>query len=325
VVGGSNDGPNVANAAFEYTAAQLQADVAAAPAVKLNFPETQGGNIDASGAAFDRAGNLWVVNDNSNTVVEYTASQLATSGTPTPAVTLNLGANVFAFGIAFDAAGDLWVCNNGQGDIVEFTPSQLTTSGTPTPAITIQDGDPFTNEPIALAFDAQGNLWVANNAISALVEYSASQLTTSGSPTPAVTLTGAAIKNPLDIAFDSNGNLWVSNSAYTILPDSTEPSPVGEIAEYAASALLASGSPAPLTMIDLPGGTYSPNPVGIAFDNGGNLWYDDVYNKLVGEYSAAQLASGGGHLTPAISITNPGLLAGVEIAFNPHPAALPLH
>jgi streptogramin lyase len=285
--------------------------------VKLNFPETSGGNIDASGVAIDRNGNLWIVNDNSNTVVEYAVAQLAASGTPTPTVTLNLGANAGSFGIAFDAQGDLWVANNGQCTIVEFTPSQLTSSGSPTPVVTIVDGQPFTNEPIALAFDAHGNLWVANNPVSAIIEYSASQLTTSGSPTPAVTLTGSAIDWPLMLAFDSTGNLWVSNSAYD--------TPPGRIVEYAAAALGVTGSPTPTTIINLPTRTYQPNPVGIAFDNSGNLWYADVYNSRIGEYSTTQLASGGGNLTPAIEIPNPSLGAGVEIAFSPHAAALPLH
>jgi sugar lactone lactonase YvrE len=326
IVGGTNDGPNVDNAAFEYTAAQLQTSATAAPAVQLNFPQTAGGNIDASGAAIDHAGNLWVVNDNSNTVVEYTAAELASSGTPTPAVTLSLGgADVFAFGIAFDAQGDLWIANNGACTIVEFTPSQLTTSGSPTPAVTITDGQPFTNEPIALAFDAHGNLWVANNASSQVIEYSASQLTTSGSPTPAVTLTGAAILEPLDVAFDSAGNLWVSNSAYFTNPDSTYPQAAGRIVEYAAATLGASGSPTPATVINLPVRSFSPNPVGLAFDNSGNLWYADVYNSRIGEYSTTQLASGGGNLSPAIEIVNPSKGAGVEIAFSPHSAVLPLH
>jgi sugar lactone lactonase YvrE len=317
IVGGTNDGPNVDNVAFEYTAAQLQASGAVAPTVQLNFPQTAGGNIDASGAAIDHAGNLWVVNDNSNTVVEYTAAQLATNSTPTPAVTINLGANAGTFGIAFDAQGDLWIANNGACTIVEFTPSQLTASGSPTPVITIVDGQPFTNEPIALAFDAHGNLWVANNPVSALVEYSASQLTASGSPTPAVTLTGAAIDWPIALAFDSVGNLWVANTAYD--------TPPGRIVEYAAATLGASGSPTAATIISLPTRTNTPGPAGIAFDNSGNLWYADVFNARIGEYTTTQLASGGGNLSPAIEITSPSVSSGVGIAFSPHPAALPLH
>jgi sugar lactone lactonase YvrE len=323
VAGGNYISPNVDNKAIEYTAAQLQASSAVTPAVTLSFAPTAGGNIDASGVAFDHQGNMWIVNDNSNTVVEYGVALLAASSTPTPTVTLSLPSGSDSYALAFDGQGNLWVANNGGNDIVEFTAAQLTASGAPTPAITISETPPQPGnlqEPIGLAFDAHGNLWVANNAVSGIVEYSASQLTTSGSPTPAVTLTGNAILYPNDIAFDSSGNLWISNSAYTNgLGD-------GRIVEYSASVLSAGGSPPPTTVIDLPpGGQYGAVPTGLAFDNAGNLWYADAYNSLIGEYSAGQLTSGGGNLSPTISISNPSLVSGVGIAFDPHSTALPLH
>src|SRR5581483_6215899 len=196
-----------------YTAAQLSMSSSNAPAVKLNFPITAGYNIDASGVAFDSQGNLWVVNDNSNTVVEYPASALGASGNPTPAVTLQLPAMSDCYAIAFDSSGNLWVGNNIANTIVEFTAAQLTTSGSPTPAITIAEVPPTTGdikEPIGLAFDAHGNLWVANNASSTIVEYTRAQLSTSGSPTPAITLSGGGVLYPNEIAFDRAGNLWIA-------------------------------------------------------------------------------------------------------------------
>ena len=85
VVGGIDVGSNVQNTAIEYTVSQLQASSSVAPAATLTFPVTTGRNIDANGVAFDPQGNMWVVNDNSNTVVEYTPSQLGANGSPTPA------------------------------------------------------------------------------------------------------------------------------------------------------------------------------------------------------------------------------------------------
>src|ERR1700722_3815383 len=52
-------------------------------ALSLDFPE---------GAAFDSAGNLWVANlesDNAGSLAEFTPAQLATSGSPSPAVFLD--------------------------------------------------------------------------------------------------------------------------------------------------------------------------------------------------------------------------------------------
>ncbi len=322
IVGGSASGTNVANTAIEYTAAQLGSSGAIRSAVKLDFPVTAGGNINASGVAFDKNGNMWVVNDNSSTVVEYTADQLGASGAPTPAVTLTLPSQSFSYALGFDAQGNLWVGNNLANNIVEFTASQLTSSGTPTPTVTIQEV-PATQfglqEPISLAFDAQGNLWVANNAVSSIVEYSVSQLHTSGSPTPAVTLTSSAVAFPNGIAFDERGNLWVANSAYD-----GNAIGHGRIVEIPVSALTVSGSPAAVVTFTLTGGQFGPLPTGVAFDASGSLWFANAFDRLIGEFTAAQIA-GGGNPAPAITISSPDTVSGVGIAFNPHTTGLPLH
>jgi sugar lactone lactonase YvrE len=324
IVGGSASGSNTANTAIEYAVTQLHASSSTPPVVKLNFPITAGGNIDASGVAFDAQGNLWVVNDNSNTVVEYAVAQLSASGSPTPVVTIQLPAMSVSYAIAFDASGNLWVGNNFANTIVEFTPSQLAAGGSPTPAVTIAEVPPQPNtlqEPIGLAFDTHGNLWVANNAASSIVEYTPSQLATSGSPAPTVTLTGAAILYPNEIAFDHAGNLWITNSAYNVTPSIPAS---GRIVEYAAQDLTTTGSPTAVLTLNLPQGTYGAVPTGLAFDDSGNLWYADAYTQSIGQYSAASLTAGGSP-SPAIIIPSATAVSGVGIAFNPHSTALPLH
>ena len=60
-----------------------------------------------NGLAFDGHGNLWVANVCNSpsipTVVEFAASQLATSGTPTPTVSINVpfGLGISGAGLAF--------------------------------------------------------------------------------------------------------------------------------------------------------------------------------------------------------------------------------
>jgi secreted PhoX family phosphatase len=323
VAGGYSVGSNISNGAIAYTSAQLQASGTPTPAVALSFPVTQGGNIDASGVAFDHHGNMWVVNDNSNTVVEYTTSQITANGSPMPTVTLSLPSGAASYALAFDAKGNLWVANNGANNVVEFTASQLTASGSPTAAITLsqtpQQGGGL-QEPIAVAFDATGNLWVADNASSEIIEYTTSQLTTSGSPTPAATLTGAAIAFPNGIAFDASGNLWIANSAY-----SEQAYGQGRIVEYAANTLASGGSPTPAAVINTPTGTYGSVPTGVAFDNEGNLWYADAYNQEIGEYTTAQLPGANGNVTPTVLIPSVNQFAGVGIAFYPHASNLPLY
>jgi sugar lactone lactonase YvrE len=325
LVGGSPSGLNIANTAIEYTASLLRATSSVAPQVQLTFPTTSTRNIDASGVAFDAQGNLWVVNDNSCTVVEYTVASLAASGTPTPAVTIQLPALSESYAIAFDANGDLWVGNNVANNIVEFTPTQLAAGGPLTPTVTITEVPPQPNnlqEPIGLAFDAHGNLWVANNSASSIVEYTSSQLATSGSPVPAVTLTGSAINFPNEIAFDHAGNLWITNSVYADSGGGFHSK--GRIVEYAAQDLAATGSPTPLVVINTPRVSGNSLPTGLAFDDSGNLWFADIAEPAIGEYSAASLTAGG-NTPPVVIITSATAVSGVGIAFNPHTTAVPLH
>jgi sugar lactone lactonase YvrE len=243
----------------EYAASQLAATGSPTPAVTLSTTTGFGSLNAPSALAFDANGNLWVANGGGNTIVEFTASQLLTSGTPTQAVKLSdsSGSLVEPSALAFDPGGNLWVVNSassGQPSVVEFGTSQLAAGGTPTSAVTLtDDGAGSLAGALALAFDPSGNLWVANGNADrdTVVEFAASQLTTSGNPTPAVTLkpsTGTA-NHLAGLAFDATGNLWVANST------------AGTILEFTASQLLASGTPTPNTVISGLTGSW-----GLAFD-----------------------------------------------------------
>jgi hypothetical protein len=75
--------------------------------------------------------------------MEYTTAQLATSGSPTPAVTIN-STNVGSsqsldgpFSLAVAPSGEVWVANFYNNTTVEYGRNQLTQSGSPTPLRTI--------------------------------------------------------------------------------------------------------------------------------------------------------------------------------------------
>jgi sugar lactone lactonase YvrE len=108
--------------------------------------------------AFDPAGDLWVANENTSTIVELTRAQLATPN-PVPSVTISSASAALAnpFGMAFDRGGNLWVVGNGVGRVFEYTKDQLTRSGSPTPQTTISD---FPGGLLGDGFDAAGDLWV---------------------------------------------------------------------------------------------------------------------------------------------------------------------
>jgi sugar lactone lactonase YvrE len=165
----------------------------------------------ATYAAQPGSGALWVSNLGGFSVVAYTAAQLEASTGAAPATALATGGA--PAGVALDTSGNLWVGSLGS-TVVEFTASQLGASGSPTPAVTLTETGPFEDEPISLAFDAGGSLWLANAGNNTVVAFTASQLGASGSPTPAVTLstTGTgSLNGPESLAFDASGNLWVGN------------------------------------------------------------------------------------------------------------------
>ena len=238
------------------------------------------------GIALDAAGDAWVTNSSSNTVVEYSKAQLAAGGVQMPLVTLTAGAQGSLHGptgVAFDAAGDLWVANSESDSIVEYTPGQLAVGGAQTPAVTLTaNSSQSLAIPYFLAFDAAGDLWVPNYVTNTLVEFTPAQLGASGDPTPATTIASAGasdLNGPVSIAFDATGDLWTASSG------------THSLVEYTPSQLV-TGAPTPAATISQSNGDLA-FPAQMAFDSAGDLWVADYVGNAVEEFDADQLASGG--------------------------------
>ena len=122
-----------------------------------------------------------------------------------------------------------------------------------------------------------------------VVEFTASQLSASGSPKPAVRLASnvGSINNPQGLAFDPLGNLWVSDSA--------------AVKEFSATQLAASGAPVPAVTIGDDGLGSLNGPEGITFDAKGNLWVAVFFSNLVVGFSSSQL-TGSGTPVPAVIV-----------------------
>jgi streptogramin lyase len=226
---------------FELTKAQL-AMPNPVPAVTI-FAES-GALANPFGMAFDPSGNLWVVSNAWNRVYEYTKSQLASSGGPTPQTTISDFTSTPIFGVAFDTSGDLWVST--VNSVVEFSRAELATAK-PTPSVTISSSG-----GAQLVFDTSGDLWMVTGGgpdcfgtpcTNEVVEFTKAQLSTSGSPTPAVTISSTklgatgSLYGPYSLAFTPSGDLWVEN-----FDNNTT-------VEFGRDQLATSGSPAPLRAI----------------------------------------------------------------------------
>lgn len=220
----------------------------------------------AAGLAFDSSGNLWMAftqpGANTSQVLEYAASSLSTANPSLLAVISN-GLSGPSF-LAFDAAGNLWVTNYSGNNITEYSASSLALN--PAPAATISASSlGFTCgvlHPTGLAFDVQGNLWVAIQGCTEVVKYAASTLTSN--PTPVAQFAFNTVNNLLEgVAFDPSGNFWFGNNDRVLMIKASRLSMTGECLQCQPDATITNGIAAP---------TGSVGVFGLAFDAAGNLW-----------------------------------------------------
>jgi sugar lactone lactonase YvrE len=176
-------------------------------------------------------------------------------------------------------SGALWVgAWHGPSIVASYASASLAGSGTPTPTDTIGDAGSPTHEPLGVAFDASGNLWVADYQDDTIREFTVAQLT-NGASTPTTEL-AFPLEAPCGIAFDSTGNLWIAFYA----SDS-----VGELS--AATLATVSGTvaaPALTTELSVPNGA-----VGVAFDAAHDLWVGAFDGETVYEFPPSQQMAGG--------------------------------
>lgn len=219
-----------------------------------SFTSAQG-NCSTSGAvgmmfptavAVDGSGDVWVADKQANRVMEYVPpftngmaaslvigqtslddtycneQQVATGQAPATSGSL-CGPDA----LAFDAKGDLWVGDTQNYRVLEFKPpftSGMSASVVLGQPVSAQGRVGFTS---ALAFDASGNLWVADtlnyrvlefqppftNGMSASTVVGQPNFTTDAPESIDFQATPSNLNGPSGLAFDENGNLIVTTSA----------------------------------------------------------------------------------------------------------------
>jgi len=230
--------------------------VAVITSTSLAFPQQ---------SVFDSHGNQWVTDHDNNTVLVFTAAQLAMTGTNNlpPAVIISSTAFNGPLGIAFDNAGNLWVANNGSvtangttspagTTIVRFAAADLPAppaTGMLTPAlmpgVTLSDdGTNSIQSPWELAFDSAGDLWSSNSGKPfTLVKFAKTSLAMSGAPMPAVTISSMTVSG--NATLSATNGLCIDNAGSIAATSSA--APFG-LAYYTQNQLM-SGSPTPNTFI----------------------------------------------------------------------------
>jgi sugar lactone lactonase YvrE len=230
-----------------------------------------GGGLNALyGIAVDASGNVWVANQNGNSVSEFGPTGNAISGSS------GYGSGHLSgpYALAIDGGGNVWVTNNSTTGISEFNSSG-----------TLNGSSPFSgggiDTPVAMAVDAQGNVWTSNAGNSSLSKFNSSGVAQSGSSG----YTGGGISSPNGAAIDNSGDVWVGNYA----------SGGTTISEFSSSGTPISGSSG-----DSGGGL--DLPTGVAIDGLGNVWIVNSAGNSLSEFGANGVAisgyTGGGLNSP---------------------------
>ena len=216
---------------------------------------------------------LWVCNF--GFFDEFQGGSLQKSGRPKETLGLTVPGGGSFPDLTFDKAGNLWipfVADQGSG-IGELTRSELITGKRGFRFHVLLsyldvDPDPLFS-PLSLAFDPAGDLWVASITRTgfSLIEYTPDQLTASGGPTPASTITfpnGSGIV-PALVRFDSAGDMWLGHQ----FSQSGSSPAVLEFTPPQIAELEMGGSPIPALSV-MAGFELSISA--IVFDEKGNLW-----------------------------------------------------
>ena len=229
--------------------------------------------------ALDRGGNLWVANESSDTVVEYSSRRLL-AASPVPSVVLSSSRASSLDnpnGIAFDPSGNLWVSNGGNSSVVEFTRGELARSGSPRPRVSLANPN-----LCSVSFDGAGNLWEGSTG-DLVSEWTKDELGRSGSPAPRVSISSHKLAAPCRPTFDRRGNLWVAGGDNAV--------------EWSKEELSRSGSPEPKITVS---SRFLVAPGAVAVDTTGNLWVPSAGVNAVLEFTRSQLHKSGSPLPAAV-------------------------
>ena len=264
---------------------------------------TAGVLYSPDGIAFDKSGNLWIVDTGFNRLLEFFPP--FTDGEK---ASLVLGQDDFVstnpalsatgldqpYGITFDNDGNMWVADTNNNRIVEYR-----TPFTNGEAVSLVIGYPSFDKgvypttagslaaPYGLAFDKSGNLWAVDYYNNRILEYvppfknqmnaslaiGQSDLTSNSDGT-----TANRLNLPSAIAFDEKGNLWMTDSLNNRVLEFSYPFSIDQ------SATLVIGQENFTTNFLGVTDNSMNTPYGIIFDKSGNLWVTDGNNARVLEY-----------------------------------------
>jgi sugar lactone lactonase YvrE len=167
--------------------------------------------VTVSYAPIPSSHKLWLTGGETASVLGFEADGLSASGE----VPASVAADISAGGdVAFDRDGNLWTFGATTADpgLMRIPAAELGVSGEKRADRQINlAGIGCIPAMTGIAFDPDGNLWLASGCSDAVFRLPTTVLATSGDVTPDVILSN--VEGPRGLAFDQSGNLWVTQSA----------------------------------------------------------------------------------------------------------------
>src|SRR5579862_2841504 len=136
------------------------------------------------GVMFDAAGDLWVIDGGVSGSVapalyEFKPATLKAASANamlTPDNAIHYSGLAFIQQAVFDKQGNLWVTDNGAGVVDVFTSAQVAAGGANVMPATMLSSNPAFSRPLGIVFDGAGDLYIANNASTTIVEFTSGML-----------------------------------------------------------------------------------------------------------------------------------------------------
>ncbi len=246
-----------------------------------NYVGTNAHFANPEGLAFDASGNLYVADYDHNKIRKITSEGVVSTfvGGPNSGYADGTGSAVqftHPSGLAFDASGNLFVSEEGNHKIRKITPAGVVSTFA-------GDAAGFSNGtgtnaqfhlPTGLAFDASGNLFVADFSNHMIRKITPSGVVSTYSGNLEGSNDGpiafASFKYPYHLAFDASGNLFVTEASNSKIRKIT---PEGIVSTFIG------GEPGFTDGVGSAVKFWLPR--GLAFDTSGNLFVSDNGNNKI--------------------------------------------
>jgi uncharacterized protein (TIGR03437 family) len=275
----------------------------------------------ANGVTVDASGALYVVdyfngrirkvvNGNINTVAgNGTATFFGDGGPATSAGMLNIAS------VALDKSGNLYIADGPNNCIRRVSGGIISTFAGTTVAGFSGDGGPAAsatfNQPVGIAFDSAGNLYIADSGNHRIRKVSNGIVTTvvgtgtagfAGDNGPA---TRASLNTPFPITVDSMGNLYIGDTYNYRIRKVSSSGTITTVAGNGVTGYTGDGGPATNASIGFADG--------LAVDAAGNLFFADTPNNVVRRVSGGRIDTvAGSGLEGFLGDGGPALLAELD-------------